>query len=142
MGYGNDLSGVIGFPWVNATAQLFLADAADEDLYVSFAHRRLPSAVVVALGLFNNSAFSGANDVNAAMPLGVINHGRAWRSSHIFPFLGNVAAERMECYSHGFEHDGVVGEYYRVLVNQSPQPLPGVDVGRGTAALGMRLLGL
>jgi len=131
MGYGNDLSGVIGLPWVNATAQLLLTETAEEDLYISFAHRRLPSAIAVALGLFNNSAFSGTNNVNVSMPLDTVNHARAWRSSHIFPFLGNVAIERMECDSSGFESGGVIGEYYRVLVNQSPQPLPGCEDGPG-----------
>lgn len=133
IGYGNDLSGVIGFPWANATAQLLLADGADEDMYVSFVHRRLPSAVAVAFGLFNNSAFSGADDVNATMPLNTINHRRAWRSSHIVPFLGNVAVERMACDSYGFQDDSTMGEYYRALVNQNPQPLPACTDGPGAS---------
>lgn len=133
IGYGNDLSGVIGFPWANATAQLLLADSADEDMYVSFVHRRLPSAVAVAFGLFNNSAFSGADDVNATMPLDTINHRRAWRSSHIVPFLGNVAVERMACDSYGFRDGSTEGEYYRVLVNQTPQPLPACTDGPGAS---------
>jgi hypothetical protein len=49
-GYGNQISGVLGLPWLNATAAA-LADEGDEDLYVSFTHRELPPAVIVAMGL-------------------------------------------------------------------------------------------
>lgn len=43
------------------------------------------------------------------------------------PFLTNVAVEKMQCDSYGFN----AGEYYRVLVNQSPQNLPGCSDGPG-----------
>jgi acid phosphatase len=49
-GYGNKISGVLGFPWLNATSSA-LADESDEDLYVSFTHRELPPTVLVAMGL-------------------------------------------------------------------------------------------
>jgi len=130
-GYGNPISGVIGFPWVNATAELLLAantsKSQPQDLYISFTHRELPPTVLVALGLFNNSAFSASNNVNATMPADTINHRRAWQSSKILPFLTNVAMEKMQCDSFGHEP----GEFYRVLVNQSPQPLPGCVDGPG-----------
>jgi acid phosphatase len=126
-GYGNDISGVLGFPWVNATAKTLLSNSSDQDIYVSFTHRELPPTVIVALGLFNNSAFSGANDVNATMPLKSQNFNRVWKSSAILPFLTNIAVEKMSCDSYGFE----AGEYVRVLVNQSPQQLPGCSDGPG-----------
>ena len=122
-GYGNQISGVLGFPWVNASASALLSDQVDQDLYVSFTHRELPPTVMVALGLFNNSAFSGANDVNTTMPLTTQNYGRAWKSSRILPFLTNLAIEKMTCDSYGF----AAGEYIRVLVNQAPQPLSCAD---------------
>lgn len=136
-GYGQPISGVVGFPWVNATAGLLLDNANNssaevQDLYVSFTHRELPPTVLVALGLFNNSDFSGANDVNATMPNDQINPRRAWESSKILPFLTNIAVERMECDSYGFQDTAnSTGEYYRVLVNQSPQLLPGCVDGPG-----------
>ena len=137
-GYGNPISGTIGFPWVNATAGLLLASDNDnstgkqQDLYVSFTHRELPPTVLVALGLFNNSAFSGANDVNATMPNDEINPYRAWQSSKILPFLTNIAVEKLECDSYGYQDNATTtGEYYRVLVNQSPQLLPGCVDGPG-----------
>ncbi|KAF2709630.1 repressible acid phosphatase [Pleomassaria siparia CBS 279.74] len=126
-GYGNEISGVLGFPWVNATTDTLLADEAGQDIYVSFTHRELPPTVIVALGLFNNSAFSGANNPNATMPLTTQNYNRVWKSSNILPFLTNIAVEKMSCDSYGFE----AGEYVRVLINQSPQQLPDCSDGPG-----------
>ncbi|KAF2877076.1 histidine phosphatase superfamily [Massariosphaeria phaeospora] len=126
-GYGNQISGVLGFPWVNASAATLFADDSEQDLYASFTHRELPPTVIVALGLFNNSAYSGANNVNATMPLTTQNHGRAWRSSHILPFLTNIVIEKMTCDSYGYD----AGEFYRTLVNRSPHQLPGCDDGPG-----------
>ncbi|KAF2430907.1 phosphoglycerate mutase-like protein [Tothia fuscella] len=128
-GYGNPASGVIGLPWLSSTAALLMEgnSSSAQDLYISFTHRELPPTVLVAMGLFNNSAFSASNDVNATMPNTVINHRRAWQSSRILPFLTNIAVEQMQCSSFGFE----AGEYYRVSVNQSPQPLPGCADGPG-----------
>lgn len=122
-GYGNPNSGVIGFPWVNASLGLLMADQADQDLYVSFTHRELPPTVLVAMGLFNNSQFTGANNINATMPTTQINYNRAWISSYILPFLTNIAIERMNCSgpSVGNSSDST---FYRVLVNASPQTLP------------------
>lgn len=122
-GYGNEISGVLGFPWLNASVSSLLGNKSDQDLYVSFTHRELPPTVIVALGLFNNSDPGGASDINASMPLDKPNHHRAWKSSEILPFLTNIAIERMSCDSYGYS----VGEYVRVLVNQSPQPLACAD---------------
>ncbi|KAI0405616.1 histidine acid phosphatase [Xylaria palmicola] len=130
VGYGNPVSGFVGLPWLNATAGLLLADRSSEDMYVSFTHRELPPMVTVAMGLFNNSAFGGGEfGINDTMPLDRINYRRAWKSSHILPFLGNLAIERLSCKgTYGYSD----GEYYRVLVNSAPQPLPGCTDGPGT----------
>jgi hypothetical protein len=131
VGYGNQVSGFAGLPWLNATAGLLLSDKSDEDMYVSFTHRELPPMVIVAMGLFNNSAFGGSESaINDTMPLDRINYRRAWKSSHILPFLGNLAIERLSCTgTYGYED----GEYYRVLVNSAPQPLPDCADGPGTS---------
>ncbi|KAI1214424.1 histidine acid phosphatase [Annulohypoxylon truncatum] len=123
VGYGNPLSGTIGFPWFNATAELLMRESDAEDLYVSFSHRTLPTMAFVAMGLFNNSAFGGsAETINDTMPLDRINPRRAWRTSEITPCLGNLAFEKLACKgSYGFTD----GDYYRALVNHAPQPLPG-----------------
>ena len=117
-GYGNEISGVIGYPWLNATAQQLLANNSTQDLYVSFTHRELPPTVAVALGIFNNTEFAAGN-INDTMPLTKRNYQREWRSSRILPFLTNFAIERMQCDSYGYP----AGTYIRVLVNQDPQPL-------------------
>lgn len=128
-GYGSNAAGTVGLPWLRATASLLMDAAPAQDLYVSFTHRELPPTVIVAMGLFNNSEFSGG-DVNETMPLDRINHRRAWKSSHILPFLGNIAIERLNCTgSSGFAD----GEYYRALVNNAPQPLPDCGDGPGTS---------
>lgn len=138
-GYGNPVSGAIGFPWVNASINAIMGTqdtnsnaTNDQDLFVSFTHRELPPTVLVALGLFNNSAFSGANNVNTTMPTNTINHRRAWVSSNILQFLTNIAIEKMECDSYGFD----AGTYYRVLVNDSPQALDGCSDGPGESCAG------
>lgn len=133
VGYGSEVTGVVGLPWLNATANLLMAplNASDiQDLYVSFTHRELPPMVLVAAGLFNNSAFSGANNINATMPLDTINYRRAWKSSHVLPFLSNIAIERLNCSgSYGYED----GDYYRMLVNNAPQEIPGCTDEPGTS---------
>ena len=127
VGYGNELSGPIGFPWVNETLNLLSADKASQDLYISFTHRELPPTVLVAMGLFNNSEFGGAN-INSTFPLNQINYNRAWVSSYVLPFLTNIAIERMNC-SSSYGYENVTDPFYRVLVNQSPQTLPGCSDG-------------
>lgn len=130
-GYGGDLSGVIGFPWLNATLGLLTGTSAnssqDQDLYISFTHRELPPTVLVAMGLFNNTQFTGGS-INASMPLNQINYNRAWVSSYILPFLTNIAIEKMDCsqsYYVKSQSNSSSSTYYRVVVNDSPQTLPG-----------------
>jgi len=145
-GYGSPLSGHIGFPWLKATLNTLASPPStahdDQDIYISFTHRELPPTVLVAMGLFNNSALTGANNPNATMPLDRINPHRQWLSSDILPFLTNVAIERMNCSaSYGFANQTTEDPtYYRVLVNQSPQTLPGCFDGpsESCSADGMR----
>ncbi|PLB36780.1 putative histidine acid phosphatase [Aspergillus candidus] len=118
-GYGRPLSPRLGYPWVRAATDALADGTSAQDLYVSFTHREVPPVIVTALGLYNNSDFSGANNANLTMPTDRINYHRAWKSSEILPFLTHVAIEKMECSADGYNH----GDYYRVLVNSSPQPL-------------------
>lgn len=127
-GYGNQISGVIGFPWVNETFNLLTASSSDQDLYISLTHRELPPTVLVALGLFNNTEFSVESATNATMPLDRINYNRAWVSSYILPFLSNIAIEKMDCSENYYVQSGSSNSsgstFYRVVVNNSPQVLP------------------
>lgn len=131
-GYGNPISGVIGFPWLNTTMALLTSNSntsTDEDITISFTHRELPPTVLVAMGLFNNSQFSTASSINDTMPLDQINYNRAWKSSYILPFLTNIAIERMDCSDNYYLKSGASNTsdttFYRVLLNNSPQVLPG-----------------
>ncbi|KAK8057531.1 repressible acid phosphatase [Apiospora saccharicola] len=131
VGYGNEVAGAVGLPWFNATASQLMSESAEaEDLYISFTHRELPPMVLVAMGLFNNSAYGGSPaTINDTMPLDRINYRRAWRASSILPFMSNLAIERLNCTgSYGYED----GDYYRVLVNSAPQPLDACADGPGT----------
>ena len=130
-GYGSPYSGATGFPWLNTTLKHLSADSSAQDLYISFTHRELPPMVLVAMGLFNNSQFSGGNDVNETFPLDQVNYNRAWISSRILPFLANIAIERMNCTAAYGKNNTDASTYYRVLVNQSPQVLPGCYDGPG-----------
>ncbi|ETI24625.1 hypothetical protein G647_03994 [Cladophialophora carrionii CBS 160.54] len=133
-GYGQPVSGSIALPWVNATMGLLQSDddgPSSQDIYVSFTHREFPPTVLVAMGLFNNSDFIGGNP-NASMPLDRINYNRAWVSSYILPFLTNIAIERMNCSARSNTYGDLIGgdsTYYRVLVNDAPQTLPGCSDG-------------
>ncbi|PWY85888.1 phosphoglycerate mutase-like protein [Aspergillus sclerotioniger CBS 115572] len=69
-GYGRPLSPVLGFPWVNASYSLLASNTSDQDIYVSFTHREVPPTVVTALGLFNNSAYSGRITLMRVCPWG------------------------------------------------------------------------
>lgn len=134
-GYGNPISGVIGFPWLNATLNLLTSTtpANSQDLYISFTHRELPPTVLVAMGLFNNTQFSPSSDINATMPLDQINYNRAWVSSYVLPFLSNIAIEKMDCSQNYYVKSQLANNgsssatdgstFYRVLVNDAPQTL-------------------
>ena len=139
-GYGNPISGVIGFPWLNETLSLLSSPPSnspqDQDFYLSFTHRELPPTVLVAMGLFNNTQFTSEAYINASMPLDQINYNRAWVSSYILPFLTNIAIEKMDCSqnylvkSQASSNSSSGGStYYRVVVNDSPQTLPGCHDG-------------
>lgn len=117
-GYGRDLSPSLGFPWLHASVAA-LDDSKSQDLYVSFTHRELPPTVITALGLYNNSAYTGANKINETMPEDRINYNRAWKSSQILPFLENIGIEKLSCQTPGYDE----GDYYRILNNAGPQPL-------------------
>lgn len=118
-GYGRPLSASLGFPWLYASVEALDDESSSQELYISFTHRELPPMVITALGLYNNSAYTGANNINDTMPEDRINYNRVWKSSEVLPFLTNIAIEKMSCRSYGYDE----GDYYRILNNASPQPL-------------------
>ncbi|PYH88912.1 histidine acid phosphatase [Aspergillus ellipticus CBS 707.79] len=153
-GYGRPVNPRIGFPWVRTSYGLLSSPSTStntkanttdtkrtagesRDLYVSFTHREFPPTVITALGLFNNTAYTSNAFLNASMPRDEVNYYRAWRSSRILPFLGNVGVERLECdvpgYADGGSGSGDEGVYFRVLVNGAVQPVVGCRDGPGAS---------
>ncbi|KAL1940701.1 hypothetical protein VTO73DRAFT_7742 [Trametes versicolor] len=147
IGYGNPIAPQLGLPWVRSAFDILSASANDtatfnQSLYISFSHREEPPLVLTALGLFNNSAYYPALDVNSTMPADRINSARAWRTSEILPFLGHVGIERLQCGNAtidsasggaGAEDVGEDGAYVRVLVNGAPIPVPECQDGPGAS---------
>jgi hypothetical protein len=76
-------------------------------------HREEPPVALVALGLWNTSHLSPHS----------MDHSRLWKTSHVLPFLGHVALERLSCKG---EQD-----YMRVIVNGAAQELDTCRDGPG-----------
>lgn len=129
LGYGASISPVLGMPWLNASASLLADnDTASQDFYISFTHREEPPFIVTALGLFNDSSFTGVNNPNATFPLKEINYGRRFVSSRIIPFLGHVGLERLTCTA-----QNATSSYIRAIVNSAVEPISGCASGPGAS---------
>lgn len=86
-------------------------------LFTAFTHREEPPFALVALGLWNTT--------DADLPLDRMPEKRLWKTSHVIPFLGHVALERIGCSNDRKE------DYVRVMVNGAPQQLPACHDGPG-----------
>jgi acid phosphatase len=118
LGYGNDLSPIIGMPWLVASSNLFKdSNKTNENLYISVAHREMLPIILRSLGLYNDSAYINAEHIKYVLPLDQINYHRTWRSSEMIPFLGYLALERMDCTS-----DTHNGSFIRIILNSIPKP--------------------
>ncbi|GAA5897746.1 hypothetical protein JCM6882_000084 [Rhodosporidiobolus microsporus] len=108
-------------PHPNASSSFFLPDkklpppSAPPDathtqlLFPYITHREEPAFALVALGLWNTT--------DDALPTDRNPEDRQWKSSHVIPFMGHVALERLSCKADK-END-----YIRVIVNGAPQKL-------------------
>lgn len=118
-------------------------------LYAYFTHREEPPVVLTALGLWNTSTED--------LPPTAMPKDRLWKTSHLLPFLGHIAIERLHCEADNSDNnDGAPGphglvralfgnddgkdrprpthprkDYVRVLVNGAPQQLPTCHDGPG-----------
>ena len=133
-GYGNNLSPSLGMPWLVASSDLLHSHPSskktkDQDIYIAVAHREMPPLILSALGLYNDSQHSDLINPNVTFPFDEINYHRVWKSSEIVPFLGHIVLERFDCSSKTNSN----GSFIRVLVNESPKPLPGCDSGPGAS---------
>ncbi|KAL7420078.1 hypothetical protein Q5752_005043 [Cryptotrichosporon argae] len=95
-------------------------------LHVSFTHRESPGFVAVFLNLYNAS--DAAVPATRAPPLDRVVPGRAWRSSHLIPFLGHVALERFTCPGAHGRH-GARDDYVRAVVNGKHEVMGGCEDG-------------
>lgn len=119
MGYVNELiARLTGSPVVDSTTTNSTLDSdpatfpLDRQLYADFTHDMFLAAVYAALGLFNDANGAGL-DPHQNDP----DH--TWIASHLAPFAGRMAVERLQC---GDEQARV-----RILVNDAVQPLEFCD---------------
>ncbi|GAA5988003.1 hypothetical protein JCM10908_002024 [Rhodotorula pacifica] len=101
-------------------------------LFPYFTHREEPPVALVALRLWNTTS--------EQLPTDSMPKDRLWKTSHLLPFLGHVAIERLSCNAPATEEEHVASarrqrhkkdEYIRVLVNGAPQPLGECQDGPG-----------
>lgn len=91
-------------------------------LFVYFTHREEPPVALVALGIWNQTEVG-------PLPLDSRPDNRVWQTSHVLPFLGHVAIERLECNISKKPNERE--EYARVIVNGAVQRLPRKDLADG-----------
>ncbi|GAA6055289.1 hypothetical protein JCM3770_004821 [Rhodotorula araucariae] len=107
-------------------------------LFVYFTHREEPPIALTALGLWNTTTES--------LPPTSMPKDRLWKTSHLLPFLGHIAIERLHCEpeelsgSSWFAGTGPAPthprkDYVRILVNGAPQELPHCHDGPGGTCL-------
>lgn len=149
VGYNSPMAPYMGTPWLNvSTHNILSADAPkhphfeaskkkdgnlpDPDnppdsthtqrIFVYFTHREEPPVALVALGIWNQTALGGL-PADRMPP----RDQYIWQTSHVLPFLGHVALQRLECGDHS-EREGT---YVRVVVNGAAQKLPRAELTDG-----------
>jgi acid phosphatase len=147
VGYASPVAPYLGVQWLNtSTHNLLQADGKDRDdphlsfdaakdpglpgpgdspnathtqkLFAYFTHREEPPMALVALGLWNQTSVG-------PMPLDSRPDNRVWRTSHVLPFLGHVAVERIHCEDKK--------DYIRAIVNGAVQKLDHCKSGPGSS---------
>ncbi|KAL0956701.1 hypothetical protein HGRIS_002824 [Hohenbuehelia grisea] len=144
-GPGNPLSATVGFPWVKAVTELFLAGPGNTTengsfipppLIMGFTHDNNLPPILSALGLWNATVLPpSARDPN-----------RMFRSSFVVAFRGYVAMERLSCSKvkpdtevrhvanqSNSEANEPTKKFVRIRVNNAPVPIPGCSSGPGAS---------
>lgn len=113
------------------------ADAArHRSLHAFFTHRESPAFVATALNLYNQTT-RGTDDASIPPasidpPLEYRPAQRAWKTSELVPFLGNIALERFTCPnsdSDAADGDADTTDYIRVMVNGKQERMAGCENG-------------
>lgn len=145
VGYASPVAPQLGIHWVNtSTHNLLSAEEGEGDhpheltgkdphlpdpdrppnathsqrLFPYFTHREEPAVALVALGLWNQTKWG-------PLPLDRRVDDRVWRTSHVLPFLGHVALERIRCRNSA--------SYIRTIVNGAVQVLEECSSGPGNS---------
>ncbi|CEH12980.1 Multiple inositol polyphosphate phosphatase [Ceraceosorus bombacis] len=158
VGYGSPLAPYLGAQWLNTSTHNLLAIGKDADphddasfraslddplplppnqthtqyLFPYFTHREEPPMALVALGIWNQTA-------QYDLPTDRNPEDRVWHTSHVLPFLGHVALERITCSPSATAPSSSVSktDFVRVIVNGAVQKLPACHDGpEGSCALG------
>ncbi|KAJ7583789.1 phosphoglycerate mutase-like protein [Mycena floridula] len=159
-GPGNPLSVTVGYPWVKAISDLFVAGPGQTvkggsltppPLVMGFTHDNNLPPIISALGLWNTSKEEGIYPLSHTSP----NPARQFRSSYLVAFRGYVALERLTCAVGGpstqdVQRQGVVHlanvlggtvkghsagqkqSFVRVRVDNAPVPIPTCTEGPGS----------
>lgn len=144
VGYASPVAPYLGVHWLNtSTHNLLAADGSEgshpsalmkdpdlpgpggspnsthtQKLFVYFTHREEPPMALVALGIWNQTKIG-------PLPFDRRPDDRVWRTSHVLPFLGHVALERIQCGSKKKK------DYVRTIVNGAVQKLDHCQSGPG-----------
>jgi acid phosphatase len=145
VGYASPVAPFLGVPWLNtSTHNILSANGREGDhphynifkdpdlpgpggspnsthtqkLFAYFTHREEPPIALVALGIWNQTKVG---------PMSLERRGddRVWRTSHVLPFLGHVAIERIGCDDKK--------DYVRTIVNGAVQKLDHCKSGPGSS---------
>ena len=112
-GPGNQYGPVMGWLYLNATADLLLKPKA-QDVYFSFVHDGDLVPMLAALQILDEKT------VVQDLPTDRIREDRRWVTSDVVPMGGRVVFERVTCVE-----DGASNRYVRVFINDGLMKLPG-----------------
>lgn len=114
-GPGNVYAHTLGWPYLNATADL-LANDSSNDIYFSFVHDGDIVPFIAALHLLDE------DPPNQELPTDRMKEDRAWRTSDTVPMGGRVILERIACETPA----GGTEKFVRVFINDGLMKLPGI----------------
>lgn len=113
-GPGNVYAHTLGWPYLNATAEL-LANDSSNDIYFSFVHDGDIVPFIAALHLLDEKS------LEQELPTDRMKEDRIWSTSDTVPMGGRVILERIACTAAA----GGTERFVRVFINDGLMKLPG-----------------
>ncbi|KAL8908545.1 MAG: hypothetical protein Q9207_000755 [Kuettlingeria erythrocarpa] len=127
-GPGNKYGLPMGWPWLNATAELLERGPGAGTLFFSFVHDGDIIPMLAALDLFPS---------RKPLPVTHRPHSRAWRTSQVVPMNGRIIFERLTCdtlpQSFPSTDANASERFVRVNVNDGVVAFPGCSSGPGSS---------